>query len=69
MLGFGGQTAPGPTGKGFGLIIADVDHRRIKRDRLRPAQGKGPPRAILLPPVERMRPCFALRHGMTFHQP
>ena len=68
-FGFRWKARAGPAGKCIGLIATDMHHRRGGIDRHRSAQGVAPPLAVLLPPIQRRIPAFALRAGPAIHKP
>ncbi|MNE18332.1 hypothetical protein D3C80_1113640 [compost metagenome] len=65
----GRQPPPRPSGKGVGLIEADMTHRRRRIDGAPPAQGHGAPSRRLFAPVEGRRPAFRPHPRPTVRQP
>src|SRR5690606_40963285 len=66
-FGLGGQARAGPAGKGVGLVVADVAHRRMRLQRAHPAEGERLFEVRL--PVQRPLPAFGQDPGPAIAEP
>ena len=60
-LRLGGQPLAGPGRVGVGLVVADVQHRRVEVERLQAHQAHRAPAGVAARPVERRLPAFKPR--------
>jgi hypothetical protein len=64
-----GQVLAGKSGKGLGLVIADMQYWLGGIHRLEPGKCHSMPLAVLVPPVSRRLPPFRLHDIPAFRQP
>src|SRR5262249_60850290 len=62
-FGFGRQVLAGPSGQGVGLVVADMNDRRVRFDRLQSRRRELQPGAVGPAPVAGRLPSFGLDRG------